>query len=197
MRMTTLTAVAALALTAAACNNNQADNSISADANLAGDPAVNDVLGANAMTDKASVALPTDAAGFATAVAASDLYEIESGALAMEKGASEEVRSIAQMLRREHQESASRLKTAASGADIALTPALDPEKQAMIDELKAASGAEFDRKYLAQQRSAHQSTLMLLQNYRQGGDNEALKKFAADAQKMVEGHADTVNAIRK
>jgi putative membrane protein len=198
MRITTLTAVAALAFAAAACNNNQAENSISADANLAGDPAVNDVLGANATNDnKASVALPTDAAGFATAVAASDLYEIQSGTMAMAKGASEEVRSIAQMLRREHEESSSRLKTAATGADIKLTPALDSEKLAMIDELKAASGAEFDRKYLAQQRAAHQKTLMLLQNYQQGGDNAAFKSFAEQAQKLVEGHADRINAIRK
>ena len=198
MRIATLTTVAAFALAAAACNNNQADNGISAESNLAADPAANEVLGANAMTGKkAAVPMPTDANGFAAAVAASDLYETQSGALAMEKGASEEVRSIGQMLRREHQESTSRLKAAASRAGVELRPALDPDKQAMIDELKAASGAEFDRKFLAQQRAAHQKTLMMLQNYRQSGDDAALKLFAEGAQKLVEGHSDKVNAIRK
>ena len=193
MRSFAFTAVLSLAL--AACGGDtDAGGDVSTQGNLADDAAVNDVLGAGEKRAGATV-LPTDAAGFANAVAASDLYEIESSALAREKASSAELRSFAQRLEREHRASSDQLKQAAAG--LTVSPALDPEQQAMIDELKAASGAEFDGKYLGQQRLAHQKTLMLLQNYAGAGDNDSLKAFAEKARPMVEQHADMLNYMRR
>jgi putative membrane protein len=198
MRFATLTTVAAFALATAACNNNQATNDISTDANLAADSAANDVLGANAMTDnEAATAMPTDANGFATAVAASDLYEIESSRLALSKGTSTEVKEAAGHIQTDHQKSTAELKTAASQAQVTVTPALDAEKQAMLDQLKAANGAEFDRLYLQQQKTAHQKALALLQSYAQGGDAEPLKAFAKKASGVVQGHIEHLNGIKQ
>ena len=199
MRIATYTTVAALALAAAACNSgDQAANDISAEANLAEDAAVNDVLGANSATDnEAAVAMPTDANGFATAVAASDLYEIESARLAASKGTSAQVKELAGQLLTDHQKSTAELKTAASQAQVTVTPALDAEKQAMIDKLKAASGAEFDRLFLEQQKTAHQKALTLLQSFASGGDAEPLKAFAKKASGVVQGHIEHLNGIRQ
>ena len=193
MRIVLITTAAALTLALAGCSNQESSNELSTDVNLAEDATANDVLGAN--DAGGATAMPSDAAGFATAVAASDLYEIESSKLALEKGSSAEVKSIAQMLQREHTKSTSDLKAAATSSNIAVTPALDSEKQGLIDELKATTGADFDKKYLAQQRTAHQKALMLLQNYGNAGDNDALKSFAQTAQKMVEGHLDALNRV--
>ncbi len=171
---------------------------MSTDANLTEDSAMNDVLGAEQQAAmNGPSAMPTDAAGFADAVAASDLYEIQSSTLAREKGSSEQVKSLAQMLQREHGNSTAKLKTAAAGANVTVTPQLDAEKQKLIDELKGLSGTAFDARYIDQQRMAHQRALMLLQNYEAGGDNAALKSFAAEARPMVEDHLDRFNAIRK
>jgi putative membrane protein len=199
MRIATLTTVAALALAAAACSGNtEAGNDISTDANLAQDAAANDVLGANAMTDnEAATAMPTDANGFATAVAASDMYEIESSRLAATKSNSTEVKELAGHLITDHQKSTAELKTAASQAKVAVTPALDAEKQAMLDQLKAASGADFDRLYLEQQKTAHQKALGLLQSFAQGGDAAPLKAFARKATGVIEGHIEHLNGIRQ
>ncbi|MBA3510333.1 DUF4142 domain-containing protein [Sphingomonas sp.] len=194
MRTATLTTVAAFALAAAACNNNTG-NDVSTDVNLAEDAAANDVLGANQM-GSAAAAAPTDAAGFANAAASTDLYEIESARLAADKARNSEVKSLAQHIRTDHEKSTSELKSAASTANITVDPKLDAEKQGMLEQLRAASGAEFDRLYLEQQKTAHQKALALLQGYSSGGDNEALKVFATKTAAAIKGHLDHANSIR-
>ena len=193
MRFAILTTVAAIALAAAACNNNQAGNDVSTDVNLAEDTAANDVLGANAT----NAAMPTDSTGFANTVAASDLYEIESAKLAADKASSADVKSLAQHIRTDHEKSSAELKSAAGTANISVAPKLDAEKQGMLDQLKtAARGADFDKLYVEQQKTAHQKALGLLQNYSSGGDNEALKAFATKASGVVKNHLDQANSIK-
>jgi putative membrane protein len=193
MRIATLTTVAAFALAAAACNT-EAGNDVSTDVNLAEDTAANDVLGADAT---GNAAMPTDSAGFANAVAASDLYEIESAKLAADKASNAEVKTLAQHIRTDHEKSSAELKSAAGTANVSVAPKLDAEKQGMLDQLKAAAkGADFDRLYVDQQKTAHQKALELLQGYSSGGDNEALKGFATKASGVVKGHLDHANNIK-
>jgi putative membrane protein len=193
MRIATLTTVAAIALAAAACNNNQAGNDVSTDTNLAEDTAANDVLGANA----SNAAMPTDATGFANTVAGSDLYEIESAKLAADKASNADVKSLAQHIRTDHEKSSAELKGAAGTAKISVAPKLDAEKQAMLDQLKTvARGADFDKLYVEQQKTAHQKALDLLQGYSSSGDNEALKGFATKASGVVKSHLDQANSIK-
>ena len=193
MRIVTLTTVAAFAIVTAACTNDGASNDVSTDVNLAEDTAANDVLGGNV----ADPTMPTDAAGFATAAAAADLYEVESAKLAATKGTSAEVKEVAGHIRTDHEKSSSDLKAAASQAKVTVNPALDAEKQGMLDQLKAASGAEFDRLFLEQQKTAHQKALALHQNYSNAGDSEPLKAFATKAATVVQGHIEHLNGIKQ
>src|SRR5688500_8610911 len=195
MRIVKLSTVTAFALAVAACNT-EAGNDVSTDVNLAEDSAANDVLGANASGNVAT-ATPTDAAGFANAVAAADLYEVESARLAADKASNAEVKSLAQHIRTDHEKSTSDLKSAAGTANITVAPRMDAEKQGMLDQLKtAARGADFDRLYVEQQKTAHQKALDLLQGYSSGGDNEALKAFATKTSAAVKSHLDHANSIK-
>jgi putative membrane protein len=199
MRIPAMTTTFALTLALAACGGGEQDggNQISTDVNVSEDAAANAALGANAATDnEAAVALPTDANGFATAVAASDLYEIESSTLAAQKGTSQEVKEAANHIKTDHQNSAAQLRTAAQQAGVTVAPALDAKKQQMLTELRGASGAEFDRLFLQQQRTAHQEALNLLQSYAKGGDNPALKGFASKATTIIQGHIEHLNSIK-
>src|SRR5689334_24714562 len=143
----------------------------------------------------ANSAMPTDAAGFAGAVASSDMFEIQSAELAAQKAQSAEVKSFAAQLRTDHEKSTADLKTAAASSNVTVAPAMDEEKQGMLDKLKAASGADFDRQFVEIQKAAHQNALNLLQNYASSGDNPALKDFAAKASKVVQGHLDHANGM--
>ena len=179
-----------LTLGVAACSGEGADT---AEANTSGQVANEQANAAAAAPSR----MPTDAAGFVAAMAASDLYEIESSRLARQKAASADLRSFAQRLEREHGNSTAELKSVAAANGIqAAAPALDAGQQAMMDELRSASGAAFDSAYIQQQRMAHQMALMLIQNYRNGGDNAALKAFAAKAQPMIETHLDLLNYMK-
>lgn len=194
MRIATLTTMAAFALAAAACNT-EAGNDVSTDVNLAEDTAVNDVLGANQIGN-AAAALPTDAAGFANAVAAADLYEVESARLAADKASNADVKALARHIRTDHEKSTSELKSAAGTAKLSVVANLDAEKQGMLDQLKAVGRADFDRLYVEQQKTAHQKALALLQGYSSGGDNEALKAFATKTSAAVKSHLDHANNIK-
>jgi putative membrane protein len=198
MRVPLLSIALAVVLGIAGCNRNDAGNALSTDTNLAEDAAVNAVLGAPQPVNQAA-GLPADAIGFAKAVAASDMFEIESAKLAAGKSGSAEVKAFAQQLRADHEKSTAELKAAAAKAvpPVTVTPALDAEKQGMLDQLTAANGADFDRRFIDQQTNAHQNALALLQNYVGNGDSQPLKDFASKALPMVQDHLEQVNRIRK
>ncbi len=194
MRILSLTSVAAIALAAAACDSNTTDTAAT-DANMTEDMVANDMATTD-MASNGSMAMPTDAAGFANAAAAVDMYEIESAKLALAKSTSKDIKDFGTHLQTDHTKSTADLKTAAGGANVTVTPALDAEKQGMLDQLKAASGAEFDRLFLDQQKMAHQKALSLLQNYSMSGDNAALKGFATKGVPVIQGHIDHLATIK-
>ena len=76
------------------------------------------------------------------------------------------------------------LKSAASQARpaVAVMPALEAEQQQMLDTLRSANGAEFDRAFVEQQKQAHQRALTTLQQYAQQGDYEAAREAASNAE---------------
>jgi putative membrane protein len=145
------------------------------------------------------VAAAPAAAEFVSKVAASDLFEIESGKLAAEKATSADVKSFAKMLVTDHSKSTADLKAAAGKATppISVNPALDAEKQAMLDLLKSTAAADFDRVFLDQQKQAHQKALDLLRQYESSGDTPALKEFATKASTVVQGHLDKIDGLKR
>ena len=141
----------------------------------------------------------TQAMPYVMAAGMSDLYEINSSQIAMQKSQNPAVRRYADTLIKHHQKTTAATMAAAKKAGLAPTPpALDPGATASINELQTASPADFDRIYLAQQVPAHQAALDLHQSYGSGGDQAPLrtsakkavpivKKHLADAQKMQAG----------
>lgn len=184
---------AAAALVVAACGRGdegarEADNGLAPETvNVTADDTANAAESGPAMA----------AADFASAIAASDMYEIESGRLASEKAASAQIKSFGQMLVTDHQKSTADLKAAASGARpaVAVMPAMTAEQQQMLDALRAADAGRFDRLFVEQQKQAHQKALATLQGYASGGDVDALKTFAAKAAPIVQKHLDQLGTM--
>ena len=183
-------AIAALALAGCGGGNDSSEDAATttnAEVNTTAEEA------ANAGESAASMAV----ADFAAAVAASDMYEIESGRLATEKASSPDLRAFGQMLVGDHQKSTADLKAASAQARpaVAVMPALNAEQQQMLDSLRGASADQFDRTFIGQQKQAHQKALDLLKRYSAEGDVEALKAFASKATPVVQAHLDKVNAM--
>lgn len=185
-----LACMSALALALAACGG--ATDTVGNDANTA--LMDNEAMMANdtAMLDNGAMAapVPSTPADYASMAAASDMYEIESSQLALEKAQRQEVKDFAQMLVADHQKSTATLKTAAAAVQppVTVTPQLDASKQAMIDALRNASGADFDRLYLSQQVPAHEQALAMLRGYAEGTGPEQLRQHASTTAPTVEQH---------
>ncbi len=196
MRLILTAAVASLALMTAACNNAADDT---ADANMADELAMNDMAMDDLnMAGADTTAMPLTAAAFTAMIAGGNLYEIESGKLAETKAVNEACRKMGTMLVTDHTKQQDMLKTAAaaSAPSVTLPTAIPPEHQAHLDALKAATGEEFDRLFLAQQKEAHTKMLAALKSYAESGDSPALKAFAAKAAPGVEQHLEMVASMK-
>jgi len=131
----------------------------------------------------------TQAAPYIMAAGKSDLFEINSSQVALQKSQSPAIRKYAQMLIKHHQKTTAATMKAAMRAKLAPTPpALDPGAAASIAELQSASPADFDRVYIAQQIPAHQAALDLHKSYGANGDQVALRTTAKSAVPIVQQH---------
>lgn len=168
--------IAASALALAGCNMDNAG------ANSAGSSAA-----PAAMADPA--ATPTTAMPFVAKAGASDLFEIQSSQLAVQKSQDPNVRKFAQMLIDHHTKTTQDVTAAAQAAGMTPPPPmLEPMQQQMIATLQPLSGTAFDREYMSQQVPAHEMALALHTNYAANGDTPSLKKAASKAKPIVSQH---------
>jgi putative membrane protein len=195
MRPTTLiVGVALLAFSIAACNKgaDQA-NAPSAVTNAE----VNATPSANPASTDISTTDVTKAPNFVTLVAASDMFEVQSSKIALQRSTDAGVKRFAQMMIEAHTKTTAKLKSLIAGeSDLSPPTALPSDLQAKLDTLGSVSPADFDKTYLDDQVDGHQSTLNVMQRYAKDGDQEPLKQFAADTAPIVQQHLDKAKALR-
>ncbi|WP_420469858.1 DUF4142 domain-containing protein [Brevundimonas sp. FT23042] len=135
------------------------------------------------------------AASFISNAAVGGLYEVEAGRIAAQRGMDPRVKALGQTMVTDHTRAGDSLKPIAASANLAIPSSLDERRQGLIDNLRGASDADFDRVYLQQQEAAHNETVALLETYGQTGDNDALKAWAAQTLTVVRGHQRMVDAL--
>ena len=146
---------------------------------------------AGCMTPMASAppAAVTTATAFVPMATSSNLFEIESSRLALERSRNPRIRSYANMMVRDHSMTTQALmggmQMAAMGG---MAPALDTRRAAMLNQLASASGRQFDALYAQMQVMAHQEALALHGGYAQAGSDPALRNFAASVTPHIQHH---------
>lgn len=186
--------VPALALAACGGNESTTTNITTADNISAMDvPADANMADNMAMADAAL----SPAQKFANDVGASDYYEVEAGKLAQEKAQAKGLKDFGKLMVEHHTASTDKLKAAGAKASPAITPnpALTAEQEANLAALRAAEGAAFDAAYKTQQVAAHEKALAAVKAYAATGDVPELKKFASDAEKIVEAHLKKIRGL--
>lgn len=179
----------------AACNQRQADKA-----------AENAGAAVNATQDAASSAVgQTSAAvlgantvsGFVTALAVSDMYELEAARIATTKSRNNAVRDLAATITIDHSASTARLKALAPTAapTVALPTRLDERRQGLIDNLNAASAADFDKVWLQQQVAAHDEALTVLNGFAGNTEAPALAQFGSGLIPKITMHRDKAKAL--
>lgn len=152
---------------------------------------------AMSVNDTAAMTGTPSTADFVTKAANSDMYEVEAGKLAKTMATDAALRKFGGDMVDAHTATTAGLKAAIAKEDPGVKPpaAMDGEHQAMIDALKTAKGADFDTLYRSQQADAHGKALELMKGYAVGGDNAALKAFAADTAPKVQMHIDMLHKL--
>lgn len=126
---------------------------------------------------------------FVTQTSASDLFEIESSRLAMQKG-DDAIKSFAQTMIADHEKTSDELKALLSSGKAAGTPvaALPDNLNESVADLAKLEGVEFNEQYIDDQVDAHENAVDLFKRYAEDGENPELKAFAAKTLPALQHH---------
>ena len=138
---------------------------------------------------------PPAAAEFATQASVGNTFEVQESQLALKQASSAKVKAFARMMISDHTKAEKALQAAAKSAGASAEMKLDDPHQAMVDALKAKTGADFDKAYIADQLQAHTDTSALLTSYEKDGDNAKLKAWAHKSLPVVNAHLKKVQAM--
>lgn len=149
-----------------------------------------------ATSEAAVIATAEASQQFVDELTASDMFEIEAGKLAQEKGASQKVKDFGAMMVKDHTESSAKLKAAATKAGLAVTvaPTLSAAQAENLGLLRNA-GSDFDQIYAAQQVAAHETALTSLRQQAAEGAAQPLQEFARSTAMIVEHHLETAKEL--
>jgi putative membrane protein len=135
--------------------------------------------------------------GFAQRMAMSDMFEIASSRLALERAQSPTVKTFAQTMIDAHTATANEMKSAMQSQNFAppMPVALDPEHQGRVTDLTTVGAPGFDKLYLDQQTAAHEAARATLESYAANGTNSALKAWAGRTAATVRQHLAQVRIL--
>lgn len=132
---------------------------------------------------------------FITKAAQSDMTEIQTSQLALQKSQTKAVRDFAQEMIREHTNSSKELKPIAMSKNVTLPKDIGPENKALLASLRKVNGKNFDRAYMQGQVQAHTKTLAEYQKYLEQGQDQQLKPFAAKISPIVAHHLQMAQSM--
>lgn len=144
------------------------------------------------------VGIPPKTEDFVGEAAMSDMFEIASSKLAVER-ADAQTKAFAEQMVSDHQKTTSELKQLVEGgaAPVALPMAMSSAQQDMLAELQKLQGDDFIKKYHEYQEDAHEDAVDLFQRYGKEGDNAELKTWAAKTLPALEHHLQMAKDLNK
>jgi putative membrane protein len=135
---------------------------------------------------------------FVQEAATSDMFEIASSKLAVERG-DDATKAFARQMLTDHQKTTDELKGLIASGKIkaALPAAMTSAQQGMLDKLNGLRGADFNKQYHSDQQSAHKDAVDLFKRYGDEGDNADLKAWAASTRPALEHHLQMATDLNK
>jgi putative membrane protein len=136
---------------------------------------------------------------FVTEAAASDMFEIESSKLAVERSRDPATKTFAQQMISDHTRTSEELKALVSGGKVKATipTAMSSSQQSMLEALTKLQGDDFTEQYHSDQEDAHEDAVDLFKRYGDEGDNAELKTWAAKTRPALEHHLQMATDINK
>lgn len=150
----------------------------------------------SAEMDKAMKAGATPAT-FVKAAAEDGMAQVALGNLALKKSSNNDVKQFAEKMVQDHEQANQQLESIAKSKGLTVPTKLDAKHQAMVNNLKARSGAAFDKAYAEHMATGHAQAVALFESASKSSDPEV----AAFAQKTLptlqehEQMADNLRAV--
>lgn len=136
---------------------------------------------------------------FVLEAATSDMFEIESSKLAVERSQDTATKSFAQQMITDHTKTTDELKALVTTGKVkaSMPPTMTESQQSMLDELKRLNGTDFTKKYHSEQEEAHEDAVDLFRRYGDEGDSPELKAWAAKTRPALEHHLQMAKDLNK
>ena len=134
---------------------------------------------------------------FVKKAAVSNMFEIRSSEVALDKAQRQDVQNFAQMMIDDHTKADEQLKSAVSSANlkIQVPKTLDEKHQEKVNELQQTEADDFDEDYIEIQIDAHEKAVALFQEYSENGESDALRQFASKTLPVLRQHEDRIKQL--
>jgi putative membrane protein len=116
------------------------------------------------------------------------LWEIPSGEWASQKGSSEQTRTVGKLIAADHQVLDDDVKRVAARFGYKLPTKPTADQQMWLDELKSATGKDFDRKFAQRLHFAHGLVYQAIADVRAHSRNPMMRAFAKQCEIFVNRH---------
>jgi putative membrane protein len=144
------------------------------------------------VTDAVTPAV-NDPAEFATMAASSNMFEIESSRLALERSQASEIQSFAQQMIDDHTAAGEKMKQAAQEAGVEVPTTMADAEQEQLEELQQSE--TFDEDYLDAQVDAHDKAVDLFEGFSENAEDGPLRSFAQETLPTLQEHQTRVNEL--
>lgn len=135
---------------------------------------------------------------FLAQAAEGGLFEVEAGRLASEKGRHAGVKSLGATLSSDHTDAAQRLRDLAAAKGVTLPTTVSAAQRETLQKLGQASGADFDRLFLAQVGiEAHQRDIAAFERAARESKDADVKAFATATLPTLRHHLSTAQQLQK
>lgn len=135
---------------------------------------------------------------FITLAVSSDMLEIDTGRLALDKSKNAALRAFAQKMIDDHAEASESLRKLASSVGVTPPAAMSAPHAAHLEKLRGLDGTEFDREYAAQIGvAAHQEAVGLFERASREAANPDVRAFAEKTLPTLREHLPDGQALAK
>ncbi|MBK1988682.1 DUF4142 domain-containing protein [Sphaerospermopsis aphanizomenoides BCCUSP55] len=133
---------------------------------------------------------------FVTKANQGNLAEIELGQLAEQKADSNEVKTFAQRMVKDHTQLNQELQDWANQKGVTLPSDIGKENKQIKSNLEKLPGAEFDQAYIQQMVADHNKDISLYRRQSQQGDDQDLKNWATKNLPLLQDHLTQARSIQ-
>ena len=133
-------------------------------------------------------ALSTQDKTFVDAAAKGGMMEVMMGELAAANATNASVKSLGQMIAKDHKAANEELKKWAGSVNYSLPASLDASQQKMHDDLKVKKGADFDKAYVDMMVNDHKKDIAAFKKESTDGTDANVKAFATKTLPTLENH---------